>query len=128
MIAPLIAQTFWDSFLEWLSGSLGEATGKAAAYLIESLLYLLVSWVFWGSIAEQLISKAGFKGKGYRRLLVLLWAPVVGSLSLVIFGEYSDITTAVGIAAVVSAYLGLAILAFFPWPVYRTYLGSWLLS
>lgn len=76
-------------------------------------------YIFWGSITEQLISKAGYKGNGYRRLLMLLWFPIVVVLAQAISGENSGFTIGMSFTAVVSVYLGLATLAFFPWPVHK---------
>lgn len=107
-----------ESFATELAAELGYLSGQAVEFAIAAFVYLILVLLFWGLPCERIISKAGYKGKAYWKLLALTVVPVVlCPLISIRYGEDSDITLfSVGVG-LVSLYLGLLALAFLPWSV-----------
>jgi hypothetical protein len=103
-----------DVFVRWL----GQTTGSLTGFILSVLLYLLIVYLLWGLPWSRIISKAGFRGKGYWILLGMMFVPIAVLYPVTdYFGSTSEISGALLGLSVICVYLGLLILAFVPWSV-----------
>lgn len=110
----------WDAFQEALFRALGSQAGILANRLVVGIIALLIIFLLWGLLWERLIAKAGFIGRMYWLLFGLFFVPmVIGSAAAAKFGSDANVMEFFSAVFGISTYVGLLILAFFPWPVHR---------
>lgn len=116
ILAQTPIQSFWDSFIE----ALGRSFGDLAAALIASLVYTAIAFLLWGLPWSRIIAKAGYQGRAYWTLFLMIFVPVlIGPWAIERFGEESAIAIIISFLGVLGVYLNLLYLAFARWPVYK---------
>lgn len=115
------ASASWlDLLMQAIASGLGRWFGEVMGQVVAAVGMLILTFLLWGLPWERLISKAGFTGKSYWFLLGLFYAPVViGFAAALKMGETSALTVWIGTLVPITTYLGLLVLAFFPWSVHR---------
>lgn len=96
----------------------------AKAYLLLFLTGIIITLILWGFMWDRILSKAGFLGKAYWRIYVMLMSPAVVLIFGVLFTPSSRLSSeppplikVLGTLSFFLAYIGMNIVAFAPWPV-----------
>lgn len=106
--------------MQMIAAALGRWFGEVTGQVLAAVGILLLTFLFWGLPWERLISKAGFTGKSYWFLLGLFYVPVLIAFAAFLkLGQSSAMAAFFGSLFPIATYLGLLILAFFPWSVHR---------
>lgn len=106
----------YDTLLEYLSASLGSLAGDIAGKLLFVLFCLLFWLLVWGFWCDRLLSKAGFMGKTFWVLFILLNQTWLIAPLAITFLNY-EAQEIVGGISVVALWLGFVLTAVLPWPI-----------
>jgi hypothetical protein len=116
ILAQTPIQAFWESFYE----GLGRSVGDVAALIVAALGYTAIAFVLWGLPWSRIIAKAGYKGRAYWTLFLMIFVPVlIGPWIVERFGEESTLAIIISLLGALGVYLNLLYLAFARWPVYK---------
>jgi ABC-type multidrug transport system permease subunit len=98
--------------LEALGSALGQLAGRTVGYILLAAIYLLFVFLLWGFPWSRIIAKAGYKGKTYWTLLLMMVVPIsIGP----IVGPTSNFAEFCAGVAGISSYMVIWFLALFSW-------------
>lgn len=104
----------FEPILSYFGGLVGFAVGLVSV----TLIWWLLSYLFWGLIWTRIITKAGYRGDKRKTLIRLIyWPTLFAPVPIILFGEIPELLAATTILTTVPQWSAIYYFCFSKWPV-----------